>query len=212
MFNVTEMGIKLESAEVVPFRFNPRCPACGSGQINLRRVWFTILYGHQLLHVRPAFCAGSKAPTDEYTVQQQSMSVFGEVGPSQSRQFDVRNPCAGIERPHMHMTCCLCNHLWFTELRGHSKPSQGEGELMTLVITAAAFLLCLSGAFWFGISGQQREDEDLIRTAFNFGVRHSITEMTGEVNDQMTALKEALMQYMVRDAERRYKSQEPAEQ
>lgn len=189
MIRESMAGISLETAEIARFQLKPVCPACGRESVGT------------------GYCPGKKPPSEEVTVQEiNPFAAF--TGGAQSKSVDVRYACSGISRPHLHRNCS-CGHQWLSEL---SQSGQMHMAPTNRAITAVAFLLCLSGAFWFGSAYKQRADEDLIRTAFNFGARHSITEMTGEVNDQMTALKEALMQYMVRDAERRYKSQDPAEQ
>lgn len=73
------------------------CRCCGFRITGLDRIK-NYLYSRSGAALGPRYCGGGKAPTEDRAGIQAMMTG----------QTEVFNPCAGVNRPHLHLSCGRC--------------------------------------------------------------------------------------------------------
>lgn len=109
---ITEEHTIIKAPVMVPYSDHILCPACGLTG-GFLRYWRRFTKGAANCHVVFAYCPGNKAPTENISDPNPLAMAFGKG----DRQIEVEYPCAGIDKPHIHIKCGRCDCGWLMEVK-----------------------------------------------------------------------------------------------
>jgi hypothetical protein len=113
-------GGAVSAPRVLDYAVHPTCPGCGlDDRFGLRPWWMWFTRGARFTTLNVGFCPGGKPPTDTVPVA----AIQG------SPQMDVAFLCAGIDTPHVHLTCRGCNCHWIMQCWDPALAEEVRGKL-----------------------------------------------------------------------------------
>ena len=109
-------GVTVETETVLPYNLSHRCPGCGVGETEWLTRLFRALWGKAPIATRGfGHCAGNKPPVDTADRHPVEAMLTG------SKTREVRFLCAGINDPHLHITCARCGLQYLMHTATHAK-------------------------------------------------------------------------------------------
>lgn len=104
--------VMVSAPKVEKFTPWPKCSACGEHRAGVRGWWVWLAHGAHYTRVNLSYCPGNKPPTEMHGNPNPLAALLGRELP----QHEATYPCAGIDRPHLHVICRMCSYHWMMEV------------------------------------------------------------------------------------------------
>ena len=107
---VNTNDVIIQAPKVEKFADRPTCPACGHREHFRISMFLRNFFGFPTYSaIQRRYCRGGKPPSEALAVPGLPSAMAESLG------FERKFECAGVYRPHHHMTCGRCQYDWFSE-------------------------------------------------------------------------------------------------